>query len=174
MPKNLLITGAPNVGKSTLIQRILTDTPMKRVGFHTQEIKYENNRVGFRLITNTNLSTTIAHVEYGGPRVSNYGVSIIDFEGVLPSLFDFKEGQQFLYIDEIGQMQLLSNIFHELVNDYLCSANPFVGTIPHGDTYSNDFINKIKARKDVSILNLTRETWHDTYQIVRSFLNGYS
>ena len=60
-----------------------------------------------------------------------------------------------LYIDEIGEMELFSKRFEELVKRYLDSDNTFIATL--SKVYSNELIKTIKKRDDVRIIEITRE-----------------
>lgn len=47
---NILITGLPQSGKTTLLKTILTDFPQK-TGFFTNEIRENGTRTGFEIET---------------------------------------------------------------------------------------------------------------------------
>jgi nucleoside-triphosphatase len=51
MPKRILLTGRPGCGKTTLINRIVSDLALPVGGFYTQEIREVGQRVRFKLIT---------------------------------------------------------------------------------------------------------------------------
>ena len=47
----LLITGAPGIGKTTVIQRVANELKHKGLrGFYTEEIREDGERRGFRLV----------------------------------------------------------------------------------------------------------------------------
>jgi nucleoside-triphosphatase len=47
----LLLTGAPGVGKTTVIRRVATQLEMRQLrGFYTEEIREGGERRGFRLL----------------------------------------------------------------------------------------------------------------------------
>ena len=53
---NIIITGKPGIGKTTLIKKILCDLNLINIfknisGFITEEIRTNNQRIGFDLIT---------------------------------------------------------------------------------------------------------------------------
>ena len=66
MQKNILITGKPKSGKSTLLKGLITDIPNK-TGFVTNEILGESGRVGFEIGTRTGRRTMLARVDSETP-----------------------------------------------------------------------------------------------------------
>src|SRR5690606_15184027 len=77
MKKNLLVTGLPGTGKTTLIRKILDTLPpgVSVSGFFTAEIRESGERVGFAVSTLDGRSGLLAHVRAGGrARVGRYGV----------------------------------------------------------------------------------------------------
>jgi nucleoside-triphosphatase THEP1 len=74
----LLLTGAPGVGKTTIIQKLAGAYPDKTLrGFVTQEMRRAGRRVGFELRTFGGRKQVLAHVDIDSPhRVGRYGVDI--------------------------------------------------------------------------------------------------
>jgi len=84
----ILITGKPNVGKTTIIQKVLKELPVTYGGFYTEEIRERGARVGFRLRTTDGVEGILAHVRSESPhRVGKYGVEVSSFEDIaVPAL----------------------------------------------------------------------------------------
>ena len=59
-----------------------------------------------------------------------------------------------IIIDEIGKMELYSKKFCQIVMQALDSSSRTIATIP---VYKNEFLEKIKQRKDVEIIQITGE-----------------
>ncbi|MFQ5957268.1 MAG: nucleoside-triphosphatase, partial [Candidatus Brocadiales bacterium] len=75
MVKNILITGRPGVGKTTVVKKVLSALDIKPGGFYTEEIRAGKERQGFMIKTFGGKSGVLAHVDNrGGPRVGRYGV----------------------------------------------------------------------------------------------------
>ena len=153
--KNLLLTGQPGVGKTTLIQRALERSGVRAHGFYTAEIRKGGQRTGFAIRSLDGEEGTLASVDRrGGPRVGRYGVNLADLErvGVSAILRALEEGT-LAVIDEIGKMELFSGAFRDAVWRALESPCPVLGTI----TKSPDpFAQKVKARPDVKLVHVTR------------------
>lgn len=84
MPNNLLLTGAPGRGKTTVICRVVERSGDRRLGgFYTDEVRYDGRRVGFRAVGLGGSSVLLAHVDFPGRRhVGPYGVDFKGFEEV--------------------------------------------------------------------------------------------
>lgn len=86
---NLLLTGRPGVGKTTVITRLAEQLADRRItGFYTQEMREGGRRQGFRATTFSGEIIVLAHVEIRSrQRVGPYGVDVVAFEQlVLPEL----------------------------------------------------------------------------------------
>lgn len=155
MAERILITAAPGTGKSTLLEKVVSEIP-QRSGFLTREIRNEDGkRVGFIAIASSGEAFQIASVTKETPfKVSRYFVDVEGFGKFLQSL-SAPNGSDLLYVDEIGQMQLFSDKFKEFVKDSLSSSNDFIGTI--SKVYSDAFTESLKSRKDINIVEITAE-----------------
>ncbi|WP_265580150.1 nucleoside-triphosphatase [Methanofollis aquaemaris] len=152
--KNLLVTGAPAAGKTTLVRRAVRGLPGV-VGFYTQEIRDQGERTGFELVGFDGRRALFAHVHsISHHRVGRYGVDLQAFEAFLETTpFDRPEAG-LVVIDEIGRMECLSEHFRELVTDLLDGPMPVVATAAlRGDP----FVEEVKARPDMEIFVVTRE-----------------
>ena len=153
--KNVLFTGAPGCGKSTLIEKIVKRSRSPKTGFFTKEIREKGQRVGFSLRTLEGKQGVLAHKELDSPfRVGKYGVNVEDIDRIaVPSLIPDKKDQM-VVIDEIGKMECFSILFKETLVQVLESNNPVLGSIAlKGDR----FIEKIKKRKDVHLIRITEK-----------------
>ena len=153
--KNVLFTGTPGCGKSTLIEKIVKRSRSPKTGFFTREIREKGHRVGFSITTLDGKQGVLAHKEIDSPfRVGQYGVNIADIDRIaIPSMIPVKE-DQIIVIDEIGKMECFSALFQETLVRVLESKNPILGSIAlKGDA----FIVRIKKRKDVHLIRITEK-----------------
>lgn len=166
---NILITGRPGCGKTSLIKEILPN--LNNVfGFYTEEVKEEERRVGFLLKTIRGQKVApLAHINIKSQRrVSRYGVDVETFEKiVIPEIKEgIREKDAIILIDEIGKMELFSKKFKEVVLASLSCAR-VLGTISlKGDS----FIEAIKQKSDTIIYRLSRQGYERAKGKIMSLL----
>jgi nucleoside-triphosphatase len=149
---NILITGAPGTGKTTLIRRVAEGIPGV-AGFYTAEVREQGGRTGFELVGFDGRRALLAHTAIRGRhRVGRYGVDVAAFETFLTATPFSGEGVRLVVIDEIGKMECLSSRFRDLVTTLLDGPVPVVATVAlRGDS----FIEGLKARPDVRLFVVT-------------------
>lgn len=153
---NILITGPPGSGKTTLFRRLIERLQyLNPVGFYTAEIRKHGKRRGFRLNSLDGRTGILAHVDFRtGHRVGKYGVDVAGFETFIGSLPVLIPKSGLVMIDEIGKMECLSDDFTNIVNDILSSETPLIATIAQK---GGGFIAEVKNRPHVQLIQLTRE-----------------
>lgn len=157
--KNILLTGRPRVGKSTLIRRIaekLQQMGYNTGGFYTLETSIEGKRTGFSISTLDGKTGRLAEIGLKSRfTLGKYGIDMEQFESLaIPAIEDAIQKGHIAIIDEIGFMELKSSRFRELVEKALSSPQPVIATIMRN---SYEFPDKIKARKDVLLFKVTVE-----------------
>jgi nucleoside-triphosphatase len=159
--KNILITGNPGVGKTTLIQNIISRLNVSAGGFYTSEVRDENGkRWGFKIISLDGREEVLASVDViSSRRVSKYGVDVgaVDRVGVT-AIRDALKNKDIVVIDEIGRMELTSKQFRDIVEEALDSPKPVLGTIALKETNT---AKKIKERQDTRLIRLTRANFDE-------------
>jgi len=117
--KNLLLTGRPGVGKTTVVQAVVRLFPGEVGGFLTGEIRERGTRKGFSITSVEGESAVMAHVDFwSSVRVGKYAVDVPAFERIaLPGLRDAIQRKRIIVIDEIGKMELASRKFREAVRE---------------------------------------------------------
>ncbi len=159
--KNILITGNPGVGKTTLIQNIISKLNVSAGGFYTAEVRDESGkRWGFKIISLDGREEVLASVDViSSRRVSKYGVDVgaVDRVGVT-AIRDALKSKDIVVIDEIGRMELTSNRFRDVVQEVFDSSKPVLGTIALKETNT---VKKVKERQDTRLIKLTRANFHE-------------
>jgi len=151
--KNLLFTGSPGCGKSTIIEKIVQRIPRPITGFFTREIREKGRRVGFSITTLDGKRGILAHIDVQGRhRVGRYRVNLPDIDAfAVPSLIPENE-TVVVVVDEIGKMECLSAVFRRVIVEVLDSPNWVVGSIAlTGDA----FISSIKKRPDTRLITVS-------------------
>jgi nucleoside-triphosphatase THEP1 len=151
---NVLLTGAPGIGKTTIIQEFVRRAGRRCGGFFTSELRdASGQRTGFSITSvDGSLEAVLASTGPGaGPRVGRYRVDLdaIDRVGI-PALE--AEGTELFVIDEIGKMELLSRPFREQLLTCLDKEN-VVATIAQKG--GGAFVETIKNRPDVEVIEVT-------------------
>jgi nucleoside-triphosphatase len=156
----ILLTGAPQSGKTTLIRRLIDALRVHGVlvhGITTRELRIQGRRVGFMVEAIGGESAVMAHVSWtDGPQVGQYRVDIPAFERVaIPALEGEFPGRSVVVIDEIGQMELYSYRFTRAVLHLFEQDLPLIATVhvrPHPVTDS------LKRWPGVTALTVAWET----------------
>ncbi len=164
---NLLITGQPGVGKTTLITKLAEQLPPESyAGFYTAEIREKGRRRGFRIATFDGMEKIFAHVQFHSPhRVSRYGVDVTALDEIIRHLQRFRaEERRIWLIDEIGKMESFSSLFRQFIEDLLASPREVIATI---SLTAGGWIAVIRQRPDVQIFTLTERNREELFRELR-------
>jgi len=152
---NLLLTGRPGIGKTTVIRRTLDLLPpLEWSGFTTDEIRGPHGRLGFQARRLDGRAIVFAHVSFPGPhRVGRYGVDVATFEQeILPALDPQRRDVALFVVDEIGRMECLSAAFRSRVWALLDDERPVLGTVA---LRGLELAERVRRRTDVEIVEVT-------------------
>jgi nucleoside-triphosphatase THEP1 len=153
---NILVTGPPRSGKSTLIEEVVKKIKRPATGFFTRELRDKGKRVGFLIATLDGKTGILAHKNIKSRyKVGRYGVNLGDLDQVaVPSMLPSTD-DQLVVIDEIGKMECFSRLFKETLLRVLSLDNQVIGSIAlKGD----HFIQAIKNRDDVALVSISETT----------------
>jgi nucleoside-triphosphatase len=158
----VLLSGEPRVGKTTALKKIIQMVGKdKCIGFYTEEICNEFDRIGFDCVSLDGRRRRIADVNFESDvRIGRYGIDINVFEDfaiqAINNSFSYKK---IIVIDEIGPIQLLSTKFKQELNNVLTAPNCCViGTIFYKKHTDIDEIKRIPGIKFYTLTNENRNT----------------
>lgn len=154
MKKNVILTGSPGIGKSTVIKKIIHALGQDNVdGFWSSEIREKNRRIGFSINTLSGETGILARVDLKtGPRVGKYHVNLEGLESLaIPALVRARNLGKIIVIDEIASMELYSPQFAPEVRRCLDTGR-VLATLQqrHGS-----FQDEVRNRRDVEIIEIT-------------------
>ena len=152
--KNVLLTGPPGCGKTTVIRQVVGRlVDLRLAGFYTKEIRQQGQRVGFEAVGLAGQSAMLAHADFrSSHRVGRYGVDLGGFEAILQAeLARPADGVDVFVIDEIGKMECLSRVFVEAVTRVLDSPVPVLATVA---AKGGGFIAAVRGRPDVEVITV--------------------
>jgi nucleoside-triphosphatase THEP1 len=155
VPKNILFTGVPGCGKSTIIEKIVQRIDRPRTGFFTREIRDRGRRVGFSITTLDGKRGILAHIDIRSrKRVGRYGVNLQDIEAIAVPAMSPANDRVIVVVDEIGKMECFSALFRQTLIKVLDSVNTLVGSIA---LKSDAFIEAVKQRPDTLLLSVSEK-----------------
>jgi nucleoside-triphosphatase len=154
MRKNILLTGTPGCGKTTLIKQVVERFGDAAGGFYTREIREGGARRGFQIVTFDGHEGVLAHVNIqSARRIGKYGVDLAALESVgVASIRRALARNALVVIDEIGPMEMLSESFRQATLDALDSDCAVFGSVVKR---SAPFSDQVKARPDVTVIEVT-------------------
>jgi nucleoside-triphosphatase len=150
---NILLTGLPGCGKTTLIGKIVQRLGSSCTGFITREMREKGRRVGFAINTLAGAQATMAHIDIGGRyRVGRYGVDLQRIDRLAVPAMIPQSPHDIVVVDEIGKMECLSSLFRKTLLQVLGGPNVLLGSI---SLKGNAFIRAVKHRPDVRLIQVS-------------------
>jgi nucleoside-triphosphatase len=133
--KNILLTGRPGIGKTTLINksvRRIKETGIKIGGISTREIRSGNIRKGFIIRDiESEREAIMASTDFEkGPLIGRYRIDLSALVDVgVTAIRTAIDEAEVVVIDEIGPMELLSPEMSKIILRAIESTKPVLGVI---------------------------------------------
>jgi nucleoside-triphosphatase len=159
MTRILLLTGAPGVGKTTVLTKTVDALKAKGVsvgGRISREVRESGVRVGFEILDLAGgKHGWLAQVNgQSGPQVGRYRVNLEDLDVIGTAAITLAlEKCDAVAIDEIGPMELFSQKFKQAVALAL-ESKKLVLAVVHGKA-KDPLVTHVKRRVDAEIFNVT-------------------
>lgn len=164
MIKNLFLTGDVQVGKSTVINRVIHDLQIKAGGFRTQR-HYEKNQItGFYM---ESLNEDCSRGPFFIGRCGSEGRIAIPetFETVGVSILQecLRQSPDVIVMDELGFFENQACQFQNTVKKCLDSEIPVLGVLKNAGT---DFLNSLRNRTDIFLFFTTPDNRESIFNTV--------
>jgi nucleoside-triphosphatase len=175
----VFVTGAPGVGKTTLVQRIHDHHKNKGLrvdGMVTREVREGDERIGFKI---TDLSSGaegwLARVgDSVGPRIGKYGVDSEDLEEIgVGALKRAAEGSaDLVLVDEIGPMEMTSSAFRGTLARLLSAGRNVIATVKYGSHYPE--IERSPGFAEAVNLEISRDNREEMMRRILSIVDAWA
>jgi nucleoside-triphosphatase len=156
-----ILTGAPGIGKTTVLAKVVSELHGKGVsvgGMFSREVREGSERVGFEVVDIAAAKVGwLAHVNgQGNPQVGEYHVILADLEAVgVKAINSAIEQSDIVAIDEIGPMELFSTKFNQAARKAL-ESKKLVLVVVHQKA-QDKLIAEAKGRADAEVFVVTAE-----------------
>ena len=156
----ILILGPPRVGKTTVVQKLLSLSSIRFGGFYTlAELSGDGRNRIFKLVTLDRERQNVPEpsVRFLEPSLfkgaSALNLNQLESRGI-EGLRVAKLKSDVVVIDELGFLQLYSSLFRVVLQDLLNSQHVLLVT---GHSENSELIEKLGNREDSQIFMLTKE-----------------
>ncbi|MGN0997092.1 MAG: nucleoside-triphosphatase [Candidatus Ventricola sp.] len=168
---HLFLTGARQVGKSTLLRRFIEEERLACTGLETQALFLNGERRGFTLHGRVGLppyeNDCVCCVRVGERR-SVPVLPVFEENGVQILRRSLESAEPFLLMDELGRLERQAEGFIRQVFACLDSPKRVLGVLQQCDA---PHIQAIAAREDVQVVTVTPENRDALIESLRAWLN---
>jgi len=173
------VTGAPGVGKTTLIQRIHTHYKNKGLrvsGMITREVREGDQRIGFKISDlSSGAEGWLARVgDSVGPRIGKYSVVSEDLEKIgVSALREAAERPDGLVlVDEIGPMEMTSRPFRDALAKLLSHRGIVIATVKYGSHYPE--VERASGTAEGVSLEVSKSNRDEVMQRITSLVDKWA
>lgn len=150
---NFLITGPRQIGKSTLVRKIMAFFPVEQVGgFVTEPVDRRRTAYQIRSLSDGE-SRIFARRIFTDQRQFKIETDVFDSFGS-KILEQARERAKLIVMDEIGVMEQTAYNFQQQVLACLGARHPVLAVLK---AKPNSFLAQLKARSDVRVIQINRK-----------------
>jgi nucleoside-triphosphatase len=166
----ILLTGPPQCGKTTVVQKVVAGWPGTAAGFYTREVRRRGVRQGFEIVTLGGEAALLSHVDFPGPhRVGRYGVSLDNLHRVALPALTAGPGIDLMVVDEVGKMECLSAQFVAAMERLWGAPAPLLVTVAEK---GGGYMAALKAKPDKFLVTVTPANRDKLPTRILAFLSG--
>ncbi|MEW9094943.1 MAG: nucleoside-triphosphatase [Clostridiaceae bacterium] len=164
---NIFLTGEKNVGKSTIIKKILQSLSSSVGGYSTEFIM--KNNLKYFYLTSLSHKSNKSLMAIGDPsikkiiKIYKYAFNVFGASLILDSI----NTKDVIILDEIGFIENNCNEFKDSIIKALDSEKIIIGVLKD---FNGDFINCIKNRKDVTLFNVNEVNREEIPEIIMDMI----
>lgn len=161
MPRIVLLTGPPRVGKTTVVVRTVErvkDEGVGVAGFWTEEVRVGGARIGFDIVRIDGRRTPLSRKDTDSDvRVGSYGVLVDEASAAFDDLRDtIADGMAGVWVvDEFGPMELKIPAFRILADAVVGSGADVLATYRQGRR--DPHVERLRSVDDARDWTVTRE-----------------
>ena len=166
LKQHLFLTGSKQVGKSTLLRRLIDTRQLACAGFETQAFFLGGERRGFTLHGRVDMppfeNDCICCVRMQQRR-SVAIPEVFDHNGVAILKASVASASPYILMDELGKLESQAQQFCSAVLAALDSGKRVLGVLQQCDA---PLLERIKGRHDVTVLTVTEENRDELYAML--------
>lgn len=167
--KNIAITGKRQVGKTTLLKQLISKTKVEVAGYQTVPYQLEGEFSGYDMV---NVTTGEKKAISRKQSDESFCPLVETFEQFGTKLLGeaMQSDAPIIMLDEIGRFERKAQRFISNIHEVLDSEK-FVLAVLKKEPI--DFIEKIKEREDIILIDLDRMPWEEAYQMVEDYVRVF-
>ena len=153
--KNIFITGAIHIGKSTILNKVIDSLPNLKIGgFRTLPLYEDNKKKGFTFKSLEGTREIFAHVDFNSENhfdIYQFDYQVFDKIGVV-SLKKALAKSDLILMDEIGMMERQAEKFKTMIIRCLNSSKIILGAFQERALWFTEFL---RDRDDTKVFIIT-------------------
>lgn len=164
--KHLFLTGEKQVGKSTLLRRLIDSRQLDCAGFETRAFFLNGERRGFTLHGRVEMppyeNDCICCARIGEKKAAPV-LETFSQNGVNILKLSLESASPYILMDEIGRLESKSDVFCTQVLDTLDGEKRILGVLQRCDS---PLIEAIMKRDDVTVVTVTQENRESLFEML--------